>query len=147
MNIAKMMTPKACTVCLQSDSSVRQGLEVLRNYKYTAIPVIDAEGRYIGCVTEGDFLEHILKEGSTDLRDHEHCRITDIIRGEFCPPLSIFADTGLVVEAIVKQNFVPIVDDRGCLCGILTRRAVISCLAEHEGHKVGTTSGVPLVWE
>jgi len=146
MNIAKMMTPKACTVCLEADNSVRQGLELLRNHGYTAIPVLDSDGRYLGCVTEGDFLQHILSEGSTDLRDHERCRIRDILRGEFCPPLDIFAPADLVIEAIIKQNFVPIVDDRGCLCGILTRRAVISCLTGHDdlAHKA---TDLPFVWE
>ena len=133
MNIAKMMIPKACTVCLQADDSVRQGLELLRNHGYTAIPVLDEDGHYLGCVTEGDFLQQILKAESTDLRDHERCRIRDIMRAEFCPPLNMFAKSALVIEAVLKQNFVPIVDDRDCFCGIVTRRAVISCLAEHEG--------------
>ena len=41
MNIAKIMTPKYSTACLQEDSTVRQGLEIMRRYGYTAIPVLD----------------------------------------------------------------------------------------------------------
>ena len=37
MNIAKIMTPKYSTACLQEDSTVRQGLEIMRRYGYTAI--------------------------------------------------------------------------------------------------------------
>ena len=31
---------------------------------------------------------------------------------------------------ILNQNFLPIVDDRNVLCGILTRKGVISALSE-----------------
>ena len=55
MNIAKIMTPKYSTACLQEDSTVRQGLEIMRRYGYTAIPVLDQDGRYRGCITEEIF--------------------------------------------------------------------------------------------
>lgn len=145
MNIAKMMTPKACTICLQATDSVRQGLEIMQRHGYTAIPVLDAEGCYLGCVTEGDFLKHLLATGSADVHDHERCRIQEILRRDFCPALGIFASANEVTDAIMKQNFVPIVDDRGCLCGILTRRAVISCLAGRDDS--GTSADLPLIWE
>jgi len=145
MNIAKMMIPKACAICLQADDSVRQGLELLRIHGFTAMPVLDEEGHYLGCVTEGDFLQQLMKTGSTDLRDHERCRIRDIMRAEFCPPLNMFAKSYEVIEAVLKQNFVPIVDDRGCFCGIVTRWAVLSCIAEHEGVLARAKENLPLV--
>ena len=37
------------------------------------------------------------------------------------------------VSAALNQNFVPIVDSRNTLCGILTRRGVIAHLAEKQG--------------
>ena len=35
-----------------------------------------------------------------------------------------------VLALALKQNFVPIVDDRNCFCGIVTRQGVIGYLAE-----------------
>ena len=52
------------------------------------------------------------------------------MRQDFCPPLTIVASLEDVLEQIQKQNFVPIVDDRNCFCGIVTRRDVIKYLAE-----------------
>ena len=132
MNIAKMLTPSVCTASLHTDDTVRQGLEIMRRHGYSAIPVLDAGNKYIGCISEGDFLNHILSVGSTDMREHEKYRIGALVRRDFCPPLRITASAREVVDAALRQNFVPIVDDRGCLCGIVTRRAVISCLAEEE---------------
>jgi hypothetical protein len=47
--------------------------------------------------------------------------------------LSIDADEKNVIASILNQNFVPIVDGRNMLCGILTRRGVIAYLADRKG--------------
>ena len=133
MNIAKIMIPKALTVFLNEKQTVRQGWEVMTRNGYTAIPVLDAEQHYIGCVSEGDFLRHILDTGSLDKMDMENHRVRELVRRDFCPPISIDADEGEVVSAALNQNFVPIVDSRNTLCGILTRRGVIAHLAEKNG--------------
>lgn len=130
MNLAKLMIPKYNTACLQETSTVRQGLEIMRHRGYTAIPVLDGNGLYVGSVTEGDFLRHILRVGDADLKTHEHYQVKTIFRPDFCPALTIDADEEEVLDAVVNQNYVPIVDDRGCLCGIVTRKAVIQYLAE-----------------
>ena len=90
-------------------------------------------GKYVGTVNEGDFLRLLVSVGSTDPKDYELKQIKDIVRHDFCPPLGIDADEADVITAIMSQNFVPIVDVRGILCGILTRRAVIAYLAEKAG--------------
>ncbi len=133
MNIAKIMIPRACTVFLNEKQTVRQGWEVMTRNGYTAIPVLDADQHYIGCVSEGDFLRHILDTGSLDKMDMENHRVRELVRRDFCPAISIDADEGEVVRAALNQNFVPIVDSRSTLCGILTRRGVIAYLAEKNG--------------
>ena len=133
MNIAKIMIPKVLTAFVHEESSIRRGMELIRRQGYTAIPVLDAGGTYIGTVTEGDFLRLLVSVGSTDPKDYELRQIKDIVRRDFCPPLGIDADESEVISAIMSQNFVPIVDVRGILCGILTRRAVIKYLAGKAG--------------
>ena len=130
MNIAKIMIPKALTVFLNEKQTVRQGWEIMTRNGYTAIPVLDAEQHYIGTVSEGDFLRHILDTGSLDKMDMENHRVRELVRRDFCPPISIDAEETEVVRAALNQNFVPIVDSRNTLCGILTRRGVIAYLAE-----------------
>ena len=133
MNIAKIMIPKALTVVLNEKQTVRQGWEIMTRNGYTAIPVLDAEQHYIGTVSEGDFLRHILDTGSLDKLEMENHRVRELVRRDFCPPISIDADESEVVSAALNQNFVPIVDSRNTLCGILTRRGVIAHLAEKNG--------------
>lgn len=133
MNIAKIMIPKALTVFLNEKQTVRQSWEIMTRNGYTAIPVLDAEQHYIGTVSEGDFLRHILDTGSLDKMDMENHRVRELVRRDFCPPISIDAEETEVVRAALNQNFVPIVDSRNTLCGILTRRGVIAYLAEKNG--------------
>ena len=130
MNIAKIMIPRACTVFLNEKQTVRQGWEIMTRNGYTAIPVLDVDQHYIGTVSEGDFLRHILETGSLDKLDMENHRVIELVRRDFCPPISIDAEETEVVRAALNQNFVPIVDSRNTLCGILTRRGVIAYLAE-----------------
>lgn len=130
MNLAKIMIPKVCTLFLHEDSTVRQAMEIMKNHGFTALPVLNAEDVYIGSISEGDFLRHLLATGSLDPRDHERTRLSALVRRDFCPPLSIDSDEETVISYILKQNFVPIVDGRGALCGILTRSAVIAHLSE-----------------
>ena len=132
MNIPKILTPKAMTAYIGADDTVRQGLEVMRHHGYTAIPVLGEHGEYTGCITEGDFLRPLLNTGSCSLKTQERYRIRDLVRQDFCPPLGIAASDEEVIDALLQQNFVPIVDDRGCFCGIVTRRSVLKALAGME---------------
>ena len=133
MNIAKLMIPKLYTAFLHENDTIRQGLECFTIHGYTAIPVLNEREQYIGSVTEGDFLRHVLATGTTELKAQEQYRIKSIVRRDFCPALPIDADGAEVVAATLDQNFVPIVDGRGTLCGILTRKSVIKYLSEAAG--------------
>jgi CBS domain-containing protein len=64
VNIASFLSPKEEVTFLRDDMTIRQGLEKMKRYGYTAVPVIDAEDRYVGVVSEGDFLWNILNHNS-----------------------------------------------------------------------------------
>lgn len=130
MNIAKIMIPKVSTVFLHENDTVRQGLERFRRHGYTAVPVLNENEQYVGSVTEGDFLRHLLSSGSLNPKLQERCRIGVIVRKDFCPALTIDASYSEMIAAVLNQNYVPIVDGRNTLCGILTRRVVIRYLDE-----------------
>ena len=129
INVASIMIPKVCTVFLHEKNTVRQGLEIMTRYGYTCVPVLDQEEHYVGCISEGDFLRHMLATGSTDKKFHEQFHLNEIMRKESSPALHIQADAAEMLLAIMNQNFLPVVDDRNFLCGIVTRRSVITELS------------------
>ncbi len=130
VNIAQIMLPKVSTVCICENNTVRQGIEVFQRHGYTAIPVVSEDGKYLGSVSEGDFWRHMCSIGTTDKKAEEKYLIRDIYRKDFCEPLPIEADLQAVVDAALKQNFIPIVDGRGYLSGMVTRQNLIRYLAD-----------------
>ena len=91
MNILLLLKPKCAVAYVNSKNTLRQGLEKMRHHGYKALPVIDDEGIYVGTVTEGDFLWHILRSSQGSLKDQEQYFVNDIIRKDFMPAVSITA--------------------------------------------------------
>ena len=56
MNVMYFIIPKCDVAFVYDDFNVRQVLEKIEYYKYSAMPVIDRSGHYVGTITEGDYL-------------------------------------------------------------------------------------------
>lgn len=128
MNILYFILPKAEVAYVDVDSSVRQGLEKMLFHGYSAIPVIDAEGKYVGTVTEGNFLRALYNDREPDLKALENVPLGKIIRTDY-KAVSANAEIDEILSHAINQNFVPVVDDRGMFIGIITRKSIIKYLA------------------
>ncbi|MDD6981140.1 MAG: CBS domain-containing protein [Clostridia bacterium] len=124
MNILRFLIPKSQVAFIQNDCSVRQGLEKMRYHGYNALPVIDAEGRYVGMVKDGDFLWLIVDRGGSDLVALEDIPLAKIIRQDN-PPVKNSAPMTELLERVKENNFVPVIDDRECFIGLIRRKDVI----------------------
>ncbi len=129
MNIAFFLTPKNNVAFLTMGDSMRQGLEKLRHYGYTALPVIKETGEYAGYISEGDFLRSIFNIGTIDMADLEDISIDEAVHREDFT-VRITASMENLLTTILDHNFVPVVDDRGMFMGIVTRRAVLQYFSE-----------------
>ncbi len=134
MNIASFLLPKAEVTYLRDNMTLRQGMEKLRRSGYTAIPVIDVEDRYVGVISEGDFLWNILyynqKPEDISAKHLEEAKVRSIIRGGKVRPVSIDTAMETLLEQAQTQNFVPVIDDRSVFIGIVTRSEIIRYFAE-----------------
>lgn len=125
MNVISLLTPKAQVAYLYDDFTVRQGLEKLRVHGYTAIPVLARDGRYVGTVSEGDFLWNILDQQDNSLRAQEKLPLSHILRKNFNPAVRIDITLTELLDRAMRQSFIPVVDDRGAFAGIVTRQNII----------------------
>lgn len=137
MNIAYFLLPKSHVAYLYDDCTFRQGLEKMRHHGYTAIPVISRSGKYIGTVSEGDFLWRLLDEGnhrlqSCSMKSLEKLCIRDILRPELYPSVRITVGMEALMNSAMNQNFIPVVDDLGNFIGIVTRKDIIRYFAEQK---------------
>ncbi len=126
MNPAMLLTPKTEVVYLSEENTVRQGVEKFKKHSFTAVPLISKEGKYIGTISDKDFLSYILKSGKLDLKEMEDISIVELVRRGFNPAVSIDADMNILFHEVMDRNFIPVVDSRGHFVGIITRRAVLS---------------------
>jgi predicted transcriptional regulator len=124
-NVLFLLTPKTQLACLKDSMNVRQALEKMRAHGFTAIPLISEEGEYLGTISEGDLLWHIVNGEKISMEDLEETKITSLLRKNSFPAVKVDAEIGELVNLIINQNFVPVVDDRNVLMGIVTRRRVM----------------------
>ena len=126
-NILKLLTPKDKVSFVELDMTVRQGLEKMRAHGFSAIPVLKKNGTYYGVVSEGDFLWDILDDNVVTVQELENKKIKDIIRKKV-PSCKIDVSYDELLKLITNYNFVPIVDDRNVLMGIITRKSILDSL-------------------
>ena len=62
MNVAFFLIPKCMTATVYADDSLRAGLEKMRYHGYTSIPVLTKDCKYVGTISEGDFLWYLIDE-------------------------------------------------------------------------------------
>lgn len=136
MNIAFFLKPKVSVAFLYSDYTLRQALEKMRHYGYTAIPVISRDGRYAGTVSEGDFLWYFTARIKADEEINkkliEDVPLVKILKLEAYKPVKVTADIDELLTVAMNQNFVPVTDDLGSFIGIVTRRDIIKHLTDKE---------------
>lgn len=130
MNIAFFLTPKSEIAFVPINSTLRQALEKMEYHRYTAVPIIDDDGRYVGTLTEGDLLWHMKKLDVFSVRDLEEIPLTDVPRRFQHQAVSVRERVEALLKLALDQSFVPVVDDEGRFIGIVTRKAVISFFAD-----------------
>ena len=128
MNVMHFLTPKAEVDFITTDATVRQGLEKMRFHGFSVIPVTDKKGKYVGIVSEGDFLWALYNDGEPDLKRLEKTELKKIIRKDWLA-VDAAASIDEILSRAYNQNFVPVVDDRNMFIGIITRKAIIRYLA------------------
>lgn len=129
MHAFKLIIAKTKVKYLYDNNRFDEGVEILRQSGYSAIPVINRDGTYAGTVCDKDFLLKYAAQNET-VSDIQKMTIRDIMRPEWNPAINILRDINDVLLLSMEQNFVPVVDDLNVFIGIITRRDIIKFLSE-----------------
>ncbi|MBR5713099.1 MAG: CBS domain-containing protein [Lachnospiraceae bacterium] len=122
MNILFFLTPKSEVAYVTNEFSLREVLEKMEHYKYSAIPMLDRNGRYVGTITEGDLLRGF-KE--VNIHEAEKIPITRIPRRLNYTVVNVNAEVESLIKVSTTQNFVPVTDDNDTFIGIVKRSDII----------------------
>lgn len=125
MNILFFLTPKTNVAFLYDHYTIARALQTFQSSKYTALPMINKEGKYIGTVTEGDFLWGILEHGIITPDNMHELKVGELPRRIAHKPVPISARMEDLLETAKDQNFVPVVDDNKVFIGIVTRKDIL----------------------
>lgn len=129
MNIAFFLIPKNEIVYLSIDCTMRQALERMEYHRYSAVPIIDKAGKYVGTITEGDLLWQLKDSLANNLEGTEKILLKEIPRRIQNKPVQINARLEDLLSLAISQNFVPVVDDLDTFIGIIRRREIIEYYA------------------
>jgi len=131
VNLAFFLTPVARVECLETRAVVADAVKTLRSHRYTAVPLLDPHGRYVGTLTEGDLLFYLADNGPGG----ETSALAEVPRRFEHQAVGVETDIRELLTVAGEQNFVPVVDSRGVLMGIVTRKTILAqcvqMLAEH----------------
>ena len=125
MNILYFLTPKNQVANIYEDSNLRQLMEKLEYHRYTAIPVINHNGEYVGTVAEGDILRILKDKFNMNYQGAQGILVKDIPRRGEILPVNANASMDDIVDMAIAQNFVPVTDDNNVFIGIVTRRDIL----------------------
>ena len=125
MNILFFLKPKAEVAFVYDYHTLRQSMEIMEYHKYSSIPMINREGKYVGTITEGDLLWGLKKLNILNLKGAEDIAITKIARRADYRPVSADSNMEDLMEKAMDQNFVPVIDDQENFIGIITRKDII----------------------
>ncbi|MED4163996.1 CBS domain-containing protein [Halalkalibacterium halodurans] len=130
MKIAFFLLPKAEVVYMNEDATMRQVIERMEYHNYTAIPILDKDGKYVGTITEGDLLWKMKHTPNLTFENTESVSLKEIEQKVVNLPVHIDAEIDDLLSLAIAQNFVPVVDDQGIFIGIIRRRDIINYCKE-----------------
>ena len=130
MNILFFLTPKSEVAYIHDDESLRQVLEKMEYHKYSAVPIISRQGTYVGTITEGDLLWYIKNQLDLNLQEARRILITNVPRRSDNTPVGIDSNMEDLLDKAMKQNFVPVLDDKKSFIGIVTRKDIMKYFAD-----------------
>ena len=123
MIASDIMTRKVCTI--HPEASVQEVAQLLDSRRISGAPVVDADGKLIGIITEADIISKVNRDGLcvADIMSHEL-----LVVNEETPVNEIAM---LLTERKIKR--VPVVQDDK-LVGIVSRADIVHAVAQ--GHLI-----------
>ncbi|WP_159883219.1 CBS domain-containing protein [Paenibacillus puerhi] len=125
MRIGSFLLPKNEVAFITSSASMREAMEQLELHHYSAIPIIDSEGKYIGTLSEGDLLWKLKNTPELSFDNMDQVPVVDIKKRIYNECVSIHAHMEDMLALAADQNFVPVVDDDRVFLGIIRRKDII----------------------
>jgi len=125
VNIAFFLVPKEDVIYLSPNSTIRQALERMEYHRYSAVPLVDENGKYAGTITEGDLLWKLKRSPEIGFEHTHKVQLRDVPQHMTIKPVRIDQQMQDLITLATNQNYVPVIDDNEVFIGIIRRREII----------------------
>ncbi|AIQ69674.1 MULTISPECIES: CBS domain-containing protein [Paenibacillus] len=125
MEISAFLLPKDQVSYITSSITMLEALEQLEHHYYSAIPIINEEGKYVGTLSEGDLLWKFKNTAGLNFENMREVTVSEIQQHVHNESVEIHAQMEDMLTLAADQNFVPVVDDKGIFLGIIRRKDII----------------------
>ena len=125
VNILFFLTPKEEVAYVFENDSLRQTMERMEYRRFSCVPILNADGKYVGSISEGDVLRGLKKLDFLSLKEMEKIPIASIERRARYHPVRVDSNMEDLIGKAIQQNYVPVVDDGNNFIGIVTRKDII----------------------
>lgn len=121
MNVALFLTPKNEVITLTVNYTIKEALDVMKEHRYTSVPVIDKRGHYVRTISEGDLLWYIQEHHNRTMDELSLMPLKKIKPHYKHEAVCIDAKMKKLYDLVLRQSFVPVVDDANIFIGIVKR--------------------------
>ena len=129
MNLLTALVPKANVSSLDGGDTLRMAIEKMSHHHFATIPVLSSQGHYLYSISTGDILFY-LKENDMTLKEMEAVPLSVVPIYRPILALPVTSTEEEIEKALLNNNFVPMVDERGIFIGIITRKGLFAKIHE-----------------
>jgi CBS domain-containing protein len=121
-------------ITINADAQVSEALALMHEHSIRRLPVVDADGKLVGIITDGDIRgASILRVSGMDLRDIAHSLSrTTVYEVMTDHPITVTPDTSLRDAAMLmldnKVGGLPVVDEQQQVVGMITESDLFEAL-------------------
>ena len=127
MNILDFMKHKHEVIFVYDCDTVEHAINLLSKERFTSIPILSKEEKYVGTISEGDLLYVLYEFGR---KGSANLKISEIHRHRDYQPVRITDPVVALIARASNENFVPVVDDADRFLGIVTRKRLLDYFFE-----------------
>ncbi|MDO9629780.1 MAG: CBS domain-containing protein [Acholeplasmataceae bacterium] len=132
MNITSFLKPFYDLTLVYNDQTLSDALITMTKHRYTSIPVITRDQKYVGTLTEGDILHFVLQNVECLNSDNlDKYLVSEVKRHRDYDSVSVTATMPMLLSKASNENFVPVVDQNENFVGIITRKTLLDYFFEH----------------
>ncbi|KIL40783.1 inosine-5-monophosphate dehydrogenase [Gordoniibacillus kamchatkensis] len=126
MQISDFLFPKNKVAYIVSSATMQEAMDMLEKSQYTAIPVIDEEGKYVGTLSEGDLFWKMKHTSGLTFQNLDTVKVYEIKRRIHNECVSVKADLDDMLHLAADQNFVPVVETSKSLSELSVAKTSLS---------------------